>query len=228
MIIGIICAMPQELAPLRDQLENAQIQMINSQRFYTGKLNGKDVVLTVCGIGKVHAAVTTTLMITRFKTDCIINTGSAGGLLPSGQINIGDVVVSDTVAYHDVNLTVFGYKIGQLPQHEQYFRANLSLVEKAMSCQEIKLHKGLIVSGDQFIGSDEQHQEIVKNFPQAMACEMEGAAVAHVCFDFKVPFVLIRSISDTADHTSSITFDDFLPTAAQNASTITLHLLEHL
>jgi adenosylhomocysteine nucleosidase len=228
MKIGIVCAMNEELAPMLDKIENKKVLPVGNHIFYEGTLNGKNVILTVSGIGKVQAALTTSVIINVLKTDIVINTGSAGGLRPSSEIKIGDIVVSSGVAYHDVDLTNFGYKPGQLPEHSLYFKADDKLVEIAMSCKKLANHKGLIVSGDQFVCTNEQHSRIIKNFPDAMATEMEGASVGHVCTELSVPFVVIRSISDTADHKSTVDFDEFLTVASRNSSLIALHLLENL
>ncbi len=220
--------MNEELAPMLDKIENKKVLPVGNHIFYEGTLNGKNVILTVSGIGKVQAALTTSVIINVLKTDIVINTGSAGGLRPSSEIKIGDIVVSSGVAYHDVDLTNFGYKPGQLPEHSLYFKADDKLVEIAMSCKKLANHKGLIVSGDQFVCTNEQHSRIIKNFPDAMATEMEGASVGHVCTELSVPFVVIRSISDTADHKSTVDFDEFLTVASRNSSLIALHLLENL
>ncbi len=220
--------MNEELAPMLDKIENKKVLPVGNHIFYEGTINGKNVILTVSGIGKVQAALTTSVIINVLKTDIVINTGSAGGLRPSSEIKIGDIVVSSGVAYHDVDLTNFGYKPGQLPEHSLYFKADDKLVEIAMSCKKLANHKGLIVSGDQFVCTNEQHSRIIKNFPDAMATEMEGASVGHVCTELSVPFVVIRSISDTADHKSTVDFDEFLTVASRNSSLIALHLLENL
>ncbi len=228
MKIGIVCAMNEELAPMLDQLGNREEKNIGNHCFYEGKLKGRDVILTVSGIGKVQAALTTAIIINNLKADVVINTGSAGGLRPESEIGIGHVIVSTGVAYHDVDLTNFGYKPGQLPEHSLYFRADEKLIKLAMSCERLNTHEGLIVSGDQFVCTDEQHNRILKNFPDAMATEMEGASIGHVCTELSVPFIVIRSVSDTADHESTVDFDEFLPVASRNSSTIALHVLEKL
>ncbi len=218
MLIGIIGAMEAEVNPILDQM--IQVETINygNHKFYKGKLLGKDVVLTESGIGKVQAGATATILATIFKVTHMINTGSAGSLLPGGESNIGDVVISSEVAYHDVNLTNFGYKVGQIPGQPPVFTADNKLVNLAKGCAGTQNIVGLIVSGDQFICSEEQRNKILQDFPGVAACEMEGASIAQICNNFNIPFVVIRSISDGANINSSVKFEDFLPTAGRNAA----------
>ena len=128
MLIGIIGAMKEEVLPILDQMIQVEIIEYGNQKFYKGKLLGKDVVLTESGIGKVQAGSTATILATIFKVTHLINTGSAGSLLPAGQSNIGDVIISSEVAYHDVDLTNFGYTAGQLPGQPAVYTADNRLV----------------------------------------------------------------------------------------------------
>ncbi len=228
MRIGIICAMREELEPLLAELTNKSEKTAGGRTFHFGTLEGKDVILTISGIGKVESALTTATMISLYNPDYVINTGSAGCLLSTDIAAIGDVILSEKVAFHDFDLTAFGYKIGQVPQHEQFVSANEKLLNIGKSCKELKVHTGLIVSGDQFICSEQQRNLIKNNFPNVAACEMEGASIGYVCNEFKVPFLVIRSVSDIANAESTITFDEFLPTAAKNAATMTKHILANL
>lgn len=228
MKTGIICAMKEELAPLLAELQHAEEKEVGGHTFYFGTLENRDVILTISGIGKVESAVTATLMITIFNPDYVVNTGSAGSLLSADKASIGDVILSEKVAFHDFDLTVFGYKLGQVPQHEQFIVPDHHLLETGKTCDQVTIHTGLIVSGDQFICSDEQRKKILQHFPEASACEMEGASIGYVCEKFKVPFLIIRSISDVANAESPVTFDEFLPTAAKNAALMTKHILTNL
>lgn len=228
MKIGIICAMNEELEPLLSLLENRTEISVGNHTFYFGSLEKKEVVLTVSGIGKVQSAMTTTMMLSLYNVNYVINTGSAGCLLPTDLAAIGDVIISDKVAFHDFDLTVFGYEYGQVPQHERYAIPDAQLLELSKTCKSLKVHTGLIVSGDQFICSEDQRNAIKKNFPNVAACEMEGAAIGYVCQEFKIPFLIIRSVSDIANSESSVTFEEFLPTAAKNAATMTRHILGNL
>lgn len=218
MLVGIIGAMQEEVKPLLAQMINVEIIKYGNHTFYKGRLLGKDVVLTESGIGKVQAGSTATILITIFKVTHIVNTGSAGSLLKEGESAIGDVIISDQVAYHDVDLTIFNYKQGQLPGQPEIYDADPKLIELAKGSAGTHNLVGLIVSGDQFISTDEQRAKIYARYPNAAACEMEGAAIAQIAHNFNIPFVVVRSISDGANIQSKVSFNDFLPTASLNAA----------
>lgn len=202
-MIGIIGAMDPEVEAIFTQMSTTEKITINAYTFYKGKLFGKDVVVVKCGIGKVNAALCTQLMIMNFKVSKIINTGIAGAVKEG--LNIYDFVVSEEAVYHDFDTTFFGYKAGQVPGLPETFPADTELIEKALSSFEKsnlakthKIIKGRIASGDQFIAGGEKKNFIVNNF--APACvEMEGCAIAHTCYVNKVPFVILRCMSDCAD-----------------------------
>lgn len=226
-MIGIIGAMEEEVAILKDKIKNLEEIKIAHVIFYKGNLEGKDIILTQSGIGKVNVAISTTLLINQFKPDLIINTGSAGALDKS--LNVGDVVVSDMVAYHDADARAFGYQLGQIPQMPAQFVADKALINKAIEAieqQQINAKTGLIVSGDSFIGTSEQRMAIKTNFPQAMAAEMEATAIAQTCHQFNRPFIITRAISDLADGDAGITFEAFLEKAAISSSEIVEHLIK--
>ncbi|MCE5001932.1 5'-methylthioadenosine/S-adenosylhomocysteine nucleosidase [Staphylococcus pseudoxylosus] len=226
-MIGIIGAMEEEVAILKDKIKNLEEIKIAHVIFYKGNLEGKDIILTQSGIGKVNVAISTTLLINQFKPDLIINTGSAGALDKS--LNVGDVVASDMVAYHDADARAFGYQLGQIPQMPAQFVADKALINKAIEAieqQQINAKTGLIVSGDSFIGTSEQRMAIKTNFPQAMAAEMEATAIAQTCHQFNMPFIITRAISDLADGDAGITFEAFLEKAAISSSEIVEHLIK--
>lgn len=226
-VIGIIGAMEEEVAILKNKIKNLEEIKIAHVIFYKGNLEGKDIILTQSGIGKVNVAISTTLLINQFEPDLIINTGSAGALDKS--LNVGDVVVSDMVAYHDADARAFGYQLGQIPQMPAQFVADKALINKAIEAieqQQINAKTGLIVSGDSFIGTSEQRMAIKTNFPQAMAAEMEATAIAQTCHQFNMPFIITRAISDLADGDAGITFEAFLEKAAISSSEIVVHLIK--
>jgi len=230
MKIGIIGAMDEEVIILKAKMDNVQTTVIAGCEFYQGELNGKSVVLTKSGIGKVAAAVATTLLLERFQPDCIINTGSAGGY--DTNLNVGDIVISTEVRFHDVDLTAFGYEIGQMAQLPAAFEADEKLIniaqDAAQTIKDLKIIQGLICTGDIFM-ADPQKAEIARNnFPTMAACEMEAASIAQVCFQFKVPFVIIRSLSDIAGKKSELSFEQYLPIAAKNASILVEAILNRL
>lgn len=228
-MIGIIGAMEEEVAILKDKLIELEEINIAHVIFYKGKLQGKEVVLTQSGIGKVNVAISTTLLIEKFKPELVINTGSAGALDTS--LNVGDIVVSDMVSYHDADARAFGYQLGQIPQMPAQFTADKQLYDKAIIAineQNLVAKTGLIVSGDSFIGTSEQRLQIKTNFPQAMAAEMEATAIAQTCYQFNLPFIITRAISDLADGDAGITFEAFLEKAAISSSEIVERLIKSI
>ena len=230
MKIGIIGAMDEEVRILKEKMNNVQTTVIAGCEFYQGELNAKQVILTKSGIGKVAAAVATTLLLEKFQPDTIINTGSAGGY--DSSLNVGDLVISTEVRFHDVDVTAFGYEIGQMAQLPAAFSADEKLIDIAQqasqSLQSLKTIQGLICTGDIFMADPEKAEIARNNFPTMAACEMEAAAIAQVCYQFKVPFVIIRSLSDIAGKTSEISFEQYLPTAAKNASILVEAILNRL
>ncbi|CAH0532648.1 5'-methylthioadenosine/S-adenosylhomocysteine nucleosidase [Vibrio stylophorae] len=230
MKIGIIGAMEQEVAILKDQLENLTQTTIANCHFYTGNLKGHDVILLQSGIGKVAAAVGTTLLLDHYQPEVVINTGSAGGFDPS--LNVGDVVVSTEVRHHDADVTAFGYEIGQMASQPAAFIADATLIAQAEAAIEASPEqhavRGLICTGDAFICSSERQAQIKANFPTVVAVEMEASAIAQTCHQFQVPFVVVRAISDVADKASPMSFDEFLPLAAARSSEMIVRMLEKM
>jgi adenosylhomocysteine nucleosidase len=228
-MIGIIAAMAQETTYLKQQMSDLSSFVIGESIFWTGNINNQPIVLLQCGIGKVNAAIGTTLLIERFKPDHIINTGVAGGL--NSDLKIGDIVISIEVRHHDVDLTVWGYEHGQLPKSPAAFMPSLLLIEAAnTAAQELGMQvtHGLIISGDSFIHEQAQIAKIQEKFAKAHAVEMEAAAIAQVCHQFNVPFVIIRALSDIAGKDSPVSFDIFLEQAAKNSAELILHTLAQL
>lgn len=217
-MIGIIGAMEEEVKILKNKLTQLSEISVAHVKFYTGILKDREVVITQSGIGKVNAAISTTLLINKFKPDIIINTGSAGALDES--LNVGDVLISDDVKYHDADATAFGYEYGQVPQMPVAFQSSKPLIEKVSQVvqQQLTAKVGLIVSGDSFIGSVEQRQKIKKAIPNAMAVEMEATAIAQTCYQFNVPFVVVRAVSDLANGEAEMSFEAFLEKAAVSSS----------
>ncbi len=231
MKIGIIGAMEQEVTLLKNKMNNCQLQEIAGCKFYTGDLNGTNVVLLQSGIGKVAAAVGTSVLLERFKPSVVINTGSAGGF--DASLNLGDVVISTDVAYHDADVTAFGYTMGQMAGQPATFASDAKLMdvaEQALAAMEPAPHavRGLICTGDAFVHTTEKQNFIRQHFPNVIAVEMEAAAIAQACHQFKVPFVVVRAISDVADKESPMTFDEFLPLAAKSSSAMVEKMVELL
>ena len=226
MKYGIICAMEEEIKELRAQLTNANEEKIANMIFYSGQINDHEVVLVRAGIGKVQAGVTTAFLIENFKVDAVINSGSAGGI--GTGLAVGDLVLSTGAAYHDASATVFGYKPGQLPQQPQIFEADqelLQAVSEAASQAGLQVKPGLIVTGDQFVSSQAQIAAIKEIYPQALCCEMEGAAVAQVAYQFDKPFLIVRAMSDVGDEDAGQSFDEFIIDAGKKSAQMILNLL---
>ncbi len=227
--IGIIGAMSQEVERLKEKLVDCVTWEEAGAKFYQGTIGEHDVVVTQSGIGKTLAAVTTTLLISHYKVEVVINTGSAGGI--GEGLAIGDVVISDKLAYSDVDVTAFGYEYGQMAQMPLFYEANDVLVQAAMEASSNNMlngRVGLIVSGDTFVHSQKQINEIKGHFPTCLANEMEGAAIAHVAHQYNVPFVVIRAMSDVGDENASVNFDEFIIEAGEKSAKMVLALLSEI
>lgn len=229
MKIGIIGAMAQEVAILKSHLNNIKEQQIASCTLYTGEIAGHKISLIQSGIGKSASAMATTALLIQSQPDLIINTGSAGGIV--SDLNVGDIILSTATAYHDADVTAFGYAKGQLPNCPAQFEADeklIALAEQVIQLQQKNAVKGLICSGDLFCNSDAQIAQIKHDFPNAIAVEMEAASIAQICHAFQCPFVVVRAVSDVADKASHLSFEAFLPLAAQTSSEIVLGMLAKL
>jgi adenosylhomocysteine nucleosidase len=235
-MIGIIGAMEGELTLLCEVMGKYTTEKTGVFEFYTGKIEGKDVTILRCGIGKVNAAVGCALLIQKFAPDCIINTGSAGGI--HSGLKVGDAVISTGLLYHDVDVTAFNYAPGQLPGQPQIFPADEKLIKIAEgSVDELKAEKilpetftcrrGIIGSGDIFMHEPERIDAVRRIFPDTAAVEMEGAAIAHCCRLFSVPVLVIRALSDIAGTESPVSFDEFLPVASKHSAHIVMRIIKN-
>jgi len=228
--IGIIGAMDEEVKLLKASLENREDHTVAGFHIYTGKLHGKDIVLLKSGIGKVNAAIGTTILLQMFKPDCVINTGSAGGFDPT--LNVGDIVISSEVRHHDVDLTVFGYVYGQVPQQPASFLPDETLAAVAERCISrmggVNTVRGLIATGDQFMNDSARVERKRALFPTMKAVEMEAAAIAQACYQFATPFIVIRALSDIAGKESGISFEQFLTTAAKHSAEMIIAMIDEL
>jgi len=225
MKYGVICAMEEEIKSLHSALDIEKETEINGIIFYEGTINNNEVVLVRSGIGKVEAGITAALLVTNFKVDALIHSGSAGGI--GSGLSVGDVVISTQTLYHDVDARAFGYELGQLPGQPARFDADQNLISELSLAGEktgLNIKTGLIVTGDQFISSSEKIQEILKNFPDALCCEMEGSAIGQVAHQFKVPFVVFRAMSDVGDENAGFSFDDFIIEAGKQSAKMLLAL----
>lgn len=229
MKVGIIGAMAQEVAILLEKMDSPKLTELAGCKIYQGQIEGVDVALLQSGIGKTAAAVGTTLLLQLTQPDLVINTGSAGGL--DSRLNVGDIVISNEVRHHDVDVTAFGYEKGQLPANPPAFLADEKLAVLAVSQTQqagFNAVSGLVCSGDLFVNGAAMIARIRQDFPSVAAVEMEAASIAQVCHAFSVPFVVVRAISDVADKESHLSFDEFLPLAAEKSSAIVLLMLKQL
>ncbi|SOC32362.1 5'-methylthioadenosine/adenosylhomocysteine nucleosidase [Brochothrix thermosphacta] len=231
MKFGIIGAMQEEVELLIGMLVDREEHQIANGLFYTGQLEGRDVVLLQSGIGKVNAALTTSILIDRFSPDVVINTGSAGGL--DTNLNVGDVVLAKQLTYGDADATAFGYSYGQVPQMPAFYEPEAELQSKVLALlkaisTDYQVVEGLILTNDSFIHRPDQREHLLAHFPNAQASEMEATAIAQTAFQFKIPSIVIRSLSDIAGKESSMTYEEFLPLAAENSARIVKTIVTEL
>lgn len=210
--IGIIGAMDKEINALLSQLKDVEEKTMAGMTFHRGKLWDNDAVIVKCGVGKVNMAVCTQLLIDLYEVDMLINTGIAGGL--HKDINVGDIVISSDAMQHDVDVTGRGFKPGEIPFMEtSVFKADPELVAMAeLACRivnpDIGCFVGRVVTGDQFVSDAAKRVEIIKNF-EPCCVEMEGAAMAQVAVLNKVPFLIVRAVSDKADDEARVLVEAF-------------------
>lgn len=230
-MIGIIGAMEEEVAVLKQEMNIEEICEYASMQFCKGTLCGKQVVIVRSGIGKVNAGICAQILADKFAVDVLINTGIAGSL--DAAIDIGDMVISTDLVEHDMDATIFGDPLGQVPRMDTFsFPADAELIKKAVAANEeanpdIKTFTGRIVSGDQFVSSSEVKEKLVKNF-QAKCTEMEGAAIAHVAYLNKISCVIIRAISDKADNSATMDYPTFEKRAIEHSVRLVRNLLPRI
>lgn len=217
-MIAIIGAMKEEVSAILTYLQDSKTTDIHGTIFHQGTLNSKEVVVFQSGIGLVMAAMNLTLCLDHFNITHIINIGTAGGLDP--QQNVLDMVVPDMLTYHDFDITPFGNERNFSSKNRFIYHADKFLIQlfKTLVTHE-KVWYGPLVSGNQFISTQKQIDEIMAHYPQAQACEMEGAAIANVASVFNVPFIIIRSLSDIALHSdNSMSFSEYLAKASERSA----------
>lgn len=222
MKIGIIVAMSKELALLTPLLENKETVALDGYEFTTGRIGNHEIIAMECGIGKVNAAMGTYALLSHFSLNLVLSTGVAGGADPSA--NVMDVVIADRIAYHDVWCgpeTIPGQAAGM----PVFFTSCLDVTALLPESDSVK--HGLLCSGDMFIDSIEQVREIKRKFSDALAVDMESAAIAHVCFKKGVPFFCMRVISDSpgAGHNNAVQYDNFWTAAPEHTFALVKKLL---
>lgn len=230
-MLGIIGAMEVEVKKLREMMEGAQAKTVAGMTFYQGMLKGKDVVVVRSGVGKVNAGICSQILVDHYHVDGIINTGIAGSL--RNEINIGDIVLSSVAVQHDMDATGFGYQVGEIPQlGVKEFPADEKLLKLAEACCEkanpdIRTFTGRVASGDQFISSKEKKNWIRDTF-DAYCTEMEGAAVAQAAYLNKVPYLIVRAISDKADDSAHMDYSEFEAKAVEHSVRLMAAIAEEM
>lgn len=230
-MIGIIGAMDIEVNGITEKMTDAKTEVISGKCFISGKLNGKDCVVAECGIGKVNAALTAQTMILKYSPDCIINTGIGGSTCK--QTHIGYVVIADSAVQHDMDTTIIGDDPGTLFLPEEnivYIPCDKELVlrlkDACDSIGGISYITGTVATGDQFISGNERRQSLNKNFG-AVCCEMEGGSIGQVCRINKIPFAVLRSISDSmSEEDDAVEYATFRKIAADRSIEIILRLFD--
>lgn len=224
-MLAFIGAMDEEVILIKDRMEQVEIKTVAGMDFYKGILKGQETVVVRCGIGKVNAAVCTQILADLYQVKAIVNTGIAGSLC--NEINVGDIVLSTDAMYHDVDATHWGYPAGKIPRMDvEAFPADKKLMELAKKCCEevnpdIRVFTGRVVSGDQFISEQAKKDWITDTF-SAICTEMEGAAIGQAAYLNKIPFLIVRAISDKADENAKVDYKEFEEKAIRRSVNLSL------
>lgn len=225
MVIGIIGAMQMEIDNLKEAMTDTTVSTYSGVEFVKGNIDGKEVVAAVCGIGKVFAAICAEAMILKFDVDMIVNIGVAGSL--TKDLSVLDIAVAKNVVQHDMDTSAIGDPVGLLSGINTIFLdANKSMNEVLCKCIEekgISYKLGTIATGDQFIAKKEQ-KDLIKSRFEAIAAEMEGGSIGHVCFINNVPFAILRSISDSEG--GAMDYETFAEKAAVQSIEVVLDFIK--
>ena len=230
-IIGIIGAMEEEVELLKEKMTDTVIIEKAGMKFVKGTLKGQTAVVVRSGIGKVNAGICTQILADEFQVGAVINTGIAGSL--KAEINIGDIVLSTDTMQHDVDAREFGYPLGQIPRMETLtFLADEKLRKLAKEvCEEvnpdIQVFEGRVTSGDQFVADKETKEKIIEN-TQAYCTEMEGAAIGQAAYLNKIPYLVIRAISDKADDSAHVDYPTFERQAIRHTVNLVSSMMERM
>ena len=221
--IGIIVAMEEEKEAVLNIMEEKEIKDIYESQFVQGKINNTKCILVRCGVGKVNAARTTQLLIDNFDVDCVINVGSAGAI--NSFLNIGDVVIGKHVVQHDFDITAFGHSKGYITGIGDYIQCDETLVKKFTETinnfakRDYNIKLGVVATGDIFCTEPWMKDKINAKF-NADVVDMECAAIAQVCYLDSIPFIVIRSVSDTPNKKNASTFEENLELASKRSANI--------
>jgi adenosylhomocysteine nucleosidase len=223
--------MDLEVETLKSKMTNVNIVKKAGMEFHEGILNNTPAVVVRCGIGKVNAALCVQILADVFEVTHVINTGVAGSLNPS--LDIGDILISRDALHHDMDVTIFGYQVGEVPQMGRLeFPADSRMMELAEAscrrvCSDVHAIYGRVVSGDQFI-SDNAVKERLINVFHGDCAEMEGAAIAHGAYLNQLPFVIIRAISDKADGSAEMDYPTFEKAAAEHSARLVEDMISYI
>ncbi len=228
MIVGIMGAMPEEIEPLIAGLGEVKRHEVADNIYYTAMYGSLDLVIAYSKIGKVFSALTAATMIERFGVQKMLFSGVAGAISP--ELSIGDLIAATRLCQHDLEITAFGHPYGYVPEGKVFVEADPRLLEIAATAAHkngIKLKRGVVATGDQFVADEERKNWIGETFG-ADALEMEGASVAVVCDAWRVPFFILRAISDAADMDAGFDFDTFLKSSAKKSAEFIFAMLDEI
>lgn len=228
MKIAIMGAMSEEITPILEKLQSYRVVEYAGNRYYETTYKGIELVIAYSKIGKVFSTLTAATMIEHFGATVLLFSGVAGAI--SADLRVGDLIVATKLAQHDLDITAFGHPYGYVPEGSVYVEADTKLIElsKQVAFEMNKeLKEGIIATGDQFVANEERKNFIGETF-NADALEMEGASVAVVCNALKIPFFILRSISDAADMDASFSFDEFLITSAKGSAEFVMNMVDKL
>ena len=228
MAIAILGAMPEEIEPLLERVENITRVDYANNRYYKASYKGSDIVIAYSKIGCAFSTLSATILIEHFGCDKLLFSGVAGAI--NQDYNIGDMIVAKRLCKHDLDITAFGHPPGFVPEGKVFIHSDSKLVEVANRValkNGIDLKEATVATGDQFVSSNETKERISETF-NADAIEMEGYPVALVCDALNVPFVVLRAISDSANSDASFDFDKFLEESAKISANFILDMVEEL
>ena len=228
MVVGVMGAMPEEIEPILERLEKVQAHDIADNRYYTAMYRSLDLVVAYSKIGKVFSSLTAATMIEKFGVRKLLFSGVAGAINP--DLHIGDLIAATKLCQHDLDITAFGHPYGYVPEGKVYIETSpklLAIAHEAAAQTDVQLRHGIIATGDQFVADEARKQWIGDTF-QADALEMEGAAVAVVCDAMRVPFFILRAISDAADMDAGFDFDAFLQSSSKKSADFIFAMLDVL
>jgi len=228
MKIGIIGAMREEITPILEIVKNYKSIEYAKNIYYEAEYNGIELVIVYSKIGKVFSTLTASVLIEKFEVEQILFSGVAGAISP--KLKIGDLIYATKLAQHDLDITAFGHPFGYVPEGSVFIETSQKLNQIANEVAKesnIEIGKGVIATGDQFIANSERKDWILKTF-KADALEMEGGSVAVVCDSLKIPFFILRAISDSADDSADMDFDTFLEKSAKVSASFIMNMVKKI